>query len=94
MKKAAALIAFALLWAGPAPADCYADYKAKRDVPLRLHYGVIGLPDDACDPETAPDHISLRLGNGGWSLLGVMSLFDESGLEARRERAGEFFLKY
>ena len=36
----AALVALAGL---PAAADCYADYKAKRDDPLQLHYGVIAL---------------------------------------------------
>ena len=30
--------ALALALAGPAAAECYADYKAKRDEPLKLHY--------------------------------------------------------
>ena len=34
----------ALTLAQPAQAaDCYADYKAKQDSPLRLHYGVMQL---------------------------------------------------
>ncbi len=93
MMKTAILI-FALLCASPAWATCYADYKAKRDSPLRLHYGVIELPDDACSGKAAPRHIAQRLAQDGWNLLEVMSILDESGLDSRRERAGEFFLKY
>ena len=35
---------FALLSA-PVSAACYADYKAKRDDPLRLHYGTIEIAE-------------------------------------------------
>jgi len=39
------------LMALPAQAECYADYKAKQDDPLRLHYGVAQV--SACDPAGA-----------------------------------------
>ncbi|MBK5934893.1 hypothetical protein C8N32_103137 [Rhodovulum imhoffii] len=85
----------ALLLAGPALAGCYADYKAKQDDPLRLHYGVIELPDSACSgPGAARDEIARRIGHGGWSLLNVMSLFGEEGLNERRDSAGHYFLRY
>lgn len=89
-----ALVILALCVATPASAACYADYKAKQDSPLRLHYGVIELPDNACSAKAARQRISQRIARGGWSLLEVMSTFDESGLNTRRARAGEFFLKY
>ena len=79
----------------PASAACYADYKAKRDNPLRLHYGVIELPDAACaDPEFARAEIARRIAEGNWKLLNVLAIFDENGLENRRESAGEFFLRF
>jgi len=82
----------------PAPAaqaGCYADYKAKRDRPLRLHYGVMALPDVACRrPEAAARLIRRRLADNGWTLLTVLSTFDESGLGARRENAAGNFLRY
>ena len=46
-----------------AEAACFADYKAKRDNPLRLHYGVVKLSDGACPSQgdaaaqMHPDHL-------------------------------------
>jgi hypothetical protein len=79
--------------AGPVTAACYADYRAKQDDPLRLHYGVIELPDAACDPAAAATALRERLGDG-WTLLEVESVFGPEGLEDRRESAGAFFLRY
>jgi hypothetical protein len=80
--------------AAPAAASCFADYKAKRDAPLQLHYGVIQLPDAACSPQAAAPLIAQRIGGDGWQLLAVVSVFDEAGLDARRDSAGAFFLRY
>ena len=62
----AALVALTGL---PAAAECYADYKAKRDDPLKLHYGVIALPDAICGiaaarvpPELSPAS-AMRVGS-------------------------------
>ena len=89
------LIATALLLAsGPATAACFADYKAKMDNPLRLHYGVIEIPDAACSVGAAFGVIAPRVARGGWELLEVMSVFDESGLDARRADAGQYYLAF
>lgn len=78
-----------------AAASCYADYKAKRSSPLRLHYGVMELPDRACgDAASARREIERRLARHDWQLLSVEGIFDESGLASRRASAGEFFLRY
>lgn len=77
----------------PAWAECYADYKAKQDDPLRLHYGVVEVPDDACDVSSAAALLPGRLGDG-WELLEVDSVFGPEGLDERRERAAEYFLRY
>lgn len=88
----AALLAFPAL---SAQAGCYADYKAKRDNPLKLHYGVVELPDSACgSKQAAASNISGRLAGGGWLLLNVLSIFDQNGLSQRRESAGEYYLRY
>ena len=79
--------------AGAASAACYADYKAKRDDPLRLQYGVFEVRG-ACDRRSAAEELRPRLLADGWQLLEVVSVFDESGLEQRREDAGRFFLRY
>lgn len=82
-----------LLTATPAQA-CYADYRAKMDDPLRLHYGVIDLPDDTCTIQAATPLITDRLATAGWELLQIVSIFDESGLAERRADAGDHFLRY
>ncbi|MAY32129.1 MAG: hypothetical protein MRY67_14270 [Rhodovulum sp.] len=86
-----ALTALAL----PAQAACYADYKAKREKPLRLHYGVIELSDQSCTSrDAAAREISRKLEKDGWQLLNVMSTFAQDGLAERKSSAGKFYLKY
>ncbi len=81
--------------AGPAFAACYADYKAKREDPLRLHYGVIQVDANPCRMSRAVARgVERRLSAGGWTLLQVESVFDETGLEGRKRDAGQFFLRY
>jgi hypothetical protein len=88
------LAAAVALTANPALAACYADYRAKMDNPLRLHYGVIELPEAACSAGAAAPVIAGRIAQGGWELLQVVSVFDESGLATRRADAGDFFLRF
>lgn len=76
-----------------AQAACYADYKAKQDNPLRLHYGVTEVRGD-CSVAGAEAQLRDSLGRDGWQLLNVLGVFDGSGLEERRDSAGEFYLRY
>ena len=73
-------------------ADCYADYKAKQDKPLRLHYGVAEVSQ--CSKQAAQSELSARLAAQGWTLLNVVSVFDESGLAKRKDSAGPNYLRY
>ncbi len=83
------------LSAGPLQAACYADYKAKQDDPLRLHYGVIALSDDACArPATAKREAEARIAAGGWSLLNILSTFSDEGLAERKKNAGPYYLRF
>ena len=91
---ASLFLAAALVLSGTvANAACYADYKAKRDDPLRLHYGVVALSAE-CTPQAAEAYISPLLLADGWQLLEIVGTFDEDGLAEREEDAGEFFLRY
>ncbi len=92
MKKL--ILTLALMAASPAGASCYADYKAKQDNPLRLHYGVIELPDTACTKQNANGQIAQRIGVDGWQLLNILSIFAADGLEERKDSAGKYFLRY
>ncbi len=94
-----ALLILALLAAQPAAAACYADYKAKKNDPLRLHYGVAEVSQDACANTAAArkevqQDLSRRLSSDGWNLLNVLSIFGDEGLAKRRESAGQYFLRY
>ncbi len=78
-----------------AQAACYADYKAKKDSPLQLHYGVMQLPDGACGSAAAASRVvAPRLAQAGWTLLNVVSVFDESQLAGKKANAGQFFLRF
>lgn len=85
------LLALTLMPAA-AQAACYADYKAKRDRPLQLHYGVMQV--SSCSPAEARQEVAGRLASAGWTLLNVLSTFDESGLERRKADAGQYYLRF
>ena len=79
--------------AGTAHAACYADYKAKRDDPLRLHYGVVEIRGQ-CSANAAAAELRPRLAEDDWQLLSIEGVFDDAGLEERRESAGAYYLRY
>jgi hypothetical protein len=76
-----------------AQAACYADYKAKQDGPLRLHYGVAEIRGD-CSIGSAENQLRDRLAGDGWQLLNVLGVFDDAGLDERKDSAGDYFLRY
>lgn len=83
------------LWASAASAQCYADYKAKQDRPLRLHYGVAEVSGAACQSkEAAARQLAPRLESDGWTLLNILSIFGPEGLDQRKDSAGPYFLRY
>lgn len=87
-------IALTLATSGPAmAAECYADYKAKQDNPLRLHYGVMQL-NGACDRGPAKSEVAARLEQSGWTLLNVQSVFGPEGLNERKGDAGTYYLRF
>lgn len=92
-------LCFVLLCLALAPAaaqaDCYADYKAKQDDPLRLHYGVMQIPDDYCTmPELLPELMSRRLDAAGWTLLSVLSMTGTFPSPEQEANAGPYFLRF
>lgn len=97
MRKLLAITLVSLLLTPVSPAlaneNCFADYKAKQDNPLRLHYGVIQL-DGACDAGSARAEVAARLDRQGWVLLNVLSVFGQDGLNERKASAGQYFLAF
>ena len=82
-----------MVMSASAQAACYADYKAKRDDPLRLHYGVAEIMG-ACSPEGARVELEPRLAADDWQLLSIEGVFDDAGLEERQNSAGAYYLRY
>lgn len=93
MKTLSSSFLLLLLSASMAQAACYADYKAKQDNPLRLHYGVVEVRGD-CSVGSAERQLREVLANNGWELLNVLGVFDDAGLDERKDSAGEYFLRF
>ncbi|MEX0349334.1 MAG: hypothetical protein AB3N15_07885 [Paracoccaceae bacterium] len=74
-------------------AECYADYKAKQDAPLKLHYGVMQV-SGPCSAAQAQTELSQRLSANGWTLLNVISVFGPDGLQQRKADAGPYYLSF
>lgn len=94
MRRTILAALLSLVLAVPAGAECYADYKAKKDDPLQLHYGVAQVSDGNCSPGAAAGELAPRLAAGGWTLLNVLSTFGPDGLDERKASAGDYFLRY
>ncbi|MBR3369081.1 MAG: hypothetical protein IKG52_00460 [Rhodobacteraceae bacterium] len=95
MKNACLAAAFLVLaLAGQASAQCYADYKAKQDNPLRLQYGIIELPQPACtSPQAARTYAEPVISRSGWTLLQIESIFGADEFQRRSAHAGAIHLR-
>jgi hypothetical protein len=94
MKRPILAVSIVLALAGSAAAECYADFKVKRDDPLTLRYGVSQVSDANCSPDAAAGELAPRLASDGWTLLTVLSTFGPEGLDERKASAGEYFLRF
>lgn len=95
MKRIAYIATFALAvgLAGAAQAQCFVDYKAKQDAPLRLHYGIMEV-SGPCRAGPARKQVRDRLQANGWKLLNVLGAFGPEGLQERRANAGAYYLRF
>lgn len=75
MKKTLTILAVTLaLSATSANAACIAEYKAKRDNPLRLDYGTVTVPGNDCTVSAVRAAVSAQLAARGWTLLNILSV--------------------
>lgn len=71
------LIISALVWAlvaTSASAACVAEYKAKRDNPLRLDYGTMTVGGSNCTASGVRAAVQAQLASQGWTLLSILSV--------------------
>lgn len=94
MKTAVLGFVLAVGLSGAAGAECYADYKAKKEPPLQLHYGVAQVSDGNCSTGAAQTELTPRLAADGWTLLNVLTTFGPEGLAERKASAGAYYLRY
>ncbi|ATG48228.1 hypothetical protein CEW89_12035 [Celeribacter ethanolicus] len=79
---------------GLANASCYASYKAKRDNPLKLHFGVAEVSASQCTKQAAAKALAPRLEKEGWHLLSIVAMIPEEKLGEVKADAGDYFLRY
>ncbi|MBN9886722.1 hypothetical protein [Salipiger abyssi] len=95
MKRILAPLLLALALPVTAQAECYVEYKAKQDSPLRLHYGIARLSGGDCPPKgAAAEALRGRLAQGGWTLLNVVGMSGSEPGDKKKANAGEFYLRY
>lgn len=95
MKRMILSLAFMACLPAAAQAACYAEYKAKQDSPLRLHYGIMQVDSGGCPSRaSARNIVATRLGTAGWTLLNVVSLSETAPSAQQRANAGEHYLRY
>ena len=88
------IITLAIFLPQSAQAACYADYKAKQENPLKLHYGVMKLDSIGCIASVVHEKVALRLLPHGWTLLNLLTVSRKLPTTQRKENAGENFLRY
>ncbi|MFZ7093511.1 hypothetical protein [Primorskyibacter sp. 2E233] len=97
MKNTLAPLLIALVTLGlpaAAQADCFVEYKAKQDSPLRLHYGILAIKGSCPLAPQAASTAQARLSAGGWVLLNVLGLSEQSPTAQMRSNAGDYYLRY
>lgn len=81
----------ALALPGAAAADCYVHYKAKRDTPYGLHYGIVRV-GGAC-PSAPAAIVRSRIASGGWSLLNVVKVTPSAPSSTEVANAGTHYYR-
>ena len=88
------IITLAIFLTQSAQAACYADYKAKQENPLKLHYGIMKFDSVECTASIVQKKVALRLLPHGWTLLNLLTVSRKLPTTKRKENAGENFLRY
>ncbi|WP_417722417.1 hypothetical protein [Salipiger sp.] len=88
-------LTLALALPAASEAACFVEYKAKRDEPLKLQYGIAALPVAVCPSrDSAAAQLGPRLDRAGWTLLTVQSLSTAEPTAKMKANAGEFYLRF
>lgn len=96
MKLRLPILTFALVAAltVPAQAACYAEYRASRQNPVQLAYGVAEIRGGACNAQAAARYLQNRLASSGWTLQNVLSTVTSDYAPANSGYTGGHYLNY
>jgi len=78
----------------PASAACYAEYRASRQNPVQLAYGLAEIRGGACNAQAAAQYLQARLAQSGWTLQNVLSTVDSNSAPANAGYTGGHYLSY
>ena len=78
----------------PAQAACYAEYRASRQNPVQLAYGVAEIRGGACTAQSAAQYLQSRLAQSGWTLQNVLSTVSNNSAPANSGYTGGHYLSY
>lgn len=87
----AAVVLVTLALPSAAAADCYVHYKAKRNSPYGLHYGIVRV-SGGC-PSSPARVVQSRISSGGWTILNVVKVTTSSPSSSERRSAGSHYYR-
>ncbi len=90
-RLAAASILVLLAFPSAAAADCYVHYKAKRNSPYGLHYGIVALSGNC--PSSPAGVVQSRISSGGWTILNVVKVTSSPPSSTEKRSAGSHYYR-
>jgi hypothetical protein len=87
-------LAAMVMLAVPAHAACFAEYRASRQNPVQLAYGVAQIPGGNCSAQAAAQYLQSRLSRSGWTLQNIVSTVSRNSAPANSGYTGGHYLSY
>ncbi|GAB1377963.1 hypothetical protein [Pararhodobacter sp.] len=94
MKLPILSLALLVTLALPAQAACFAEYRASRQNPVQLAYGVAQIPGNSCSAQAASQYLQSRLSSSGWTLQNIVSTVTSNSAPANSGYTGGHYLSY
>lgn len=80
--------------AAPAHAACYAEYRAQRQNPVQLAFGVAEIRGGYCDASTAATYLRNALGRSGWTLSNIVSTVNRNSAPGNSGYTNGHYLRF
>lgn len=92
-KKITVVFCFTIVFSQAQATECFILYKAKKDMPLKLHLGLMQI-NEKCSMKDIEIKINKRLNLSGWTLLQIVKATENVKVEKMKRNLGDYFLKY